>query len=186
MVNDRICPSCGAAIEGTEARFCPLCGAALPEAQETAGTSVLEEKLRARYRAYNTWVEESCAKEGAGRRLLNLLAISSPFKNSEEHGKFFDDVKAMSEELLKIYSEQPGTGDIAGLLHFTLLECHSFARTEANWMFLAAEQLYLPFLPLLSAGEASKLLPEYNALRKKQKGFDFQVKILRTLKSMAE
>ena len=183
-MKERICPACGGTVESEEARFCPLCGAALPELPETQIASALEEKLKKRYHAYNDWVTSVRGKESGARKLLNLITSSSPFKNSEEHEKFFDEVKALTEALVSAYQAEPGAGNVSALLHFALIECHGFAKTDADWMFLAAEQLYQPFLPLLSGAEAAALLPEYKALRKKQKGFAFQTKILNTLKSM--
>ena len=183
-MKERICPACGGTVKSEEAKFCPLCGAALTELPESQIVQALEEELRARYAAYDGWVKSVRAKESAGRKLLNLISSSSSFKNSEEHMKFFDEAKALSEELLAHYQSESGTGGLSSLLRFTLVDCHSEAHKDADWMFLAAEQLYLPFLTLLSREEAAVLLTAYQALRKKQKGFEFQTKILNTLKIM--
>ena len=185
-MKEKICPACGGTVKSEEAKFCPLCGAALPELPEMQTVPALEERLKERYAAYNDWVTSIRAKESGGRKLLNLISNSGPFKNSEEHMKFFDEAKALSEELLAHYQATPGAGDLCGLLRFTLVGCHSEAHKDADWMFLAAEQLYLPLLTLLSREEAAVLLPEYQALRKKQKGFAFQTKILNTLKTMGK
>ena len=185
-MKEKICPACGAVVESVEARFCPLCGILLPVEPAKWSTGELEEKLKTRYRVYNDWAVEYRKKESGGRRLLSLISSSSPFKNSEEHGKFFDDVKAISVELLEGYRAAPGTGDLPALLNFVLIGCHDFACTEADWMFLAAEQLYLPFLDQLSGETAAALLPGYQRLRRKQSGFDFQKKILQKLKTIGD
>ena len=183
-MNEKICTACGAVVESETARFCPECGALLPEEPARPDAGALEERLRARYRAYNDWAEEYRKKDGGARRLLSLVTSSSPFKNSEEHGIFFEDVKARTEELLAAYREAPGSGDLPGMLNFALVDCHGFACTEADWMFMAAEQLYMPMLDLISGDEAAALLGAYQKLRKRNNSFDFQKKIAKKLKSI--
>ena len=124
------------------------------------------------------------AGESGGRRLLSLFTSNSPFKNSPEHGKFFDNVKDLTEKLLAVYQSGADNGGLLDVLRFALIECHSGVKPETDYMLLAAEQLYLPFLELLSANAAAAILPEYRALRKKQPGFEIQTKILKKLKTM--
>ena len=183
-MNNHVCPSCGEFFDIEQARFCPHCGAALPTEEAAMDVEALENEIMERYRAYAAWAENMHAGESGGRRLLNLFTSNSPFKNSPEHGKFFDSVKEMTEKLLGIYQSGTERAGLCKLLHFALIECHRGIRAEADLMFLAAEQLYLPFLDLLPADAAAAMLPEYKALRKKQKGFEVQTKILKILKTM--
>ena len=183
-MNEKICTVCGTAVESETAHFCPECGALLPVGPAKWDAGDLEDKLRRRYRAYNDWAVEFRNKDGGARRLLSLVTSSSPFKNSEEHGKFFEDVKARTEELLAAYREEPGSGNLPATLHFALIDCHGFACEEADWMFMAAEQLYMPMLELISGDESAALLAAYQKLRKKNNSFDFQRKIMKKLKSI--
>ena len=183
-MNKQVCPSCGETVDMEQARFCPRCGAALGTEETVTDAGALENAIVERYRAYTVWADEMRAGESGGRRLLNLFTSNSPFKNSPEHGKFFDSVKEMTEKLLRIYQNSTERAGLCKLLHFALIECHRGIRAETDLMFLAAEQLYLPFLDLLPVDAAAAMLPEYKALRKKQKGFEVQTKILKILKTM--
>ena len=186
-MNQKICPACGAVIEAENARFCPQCGAPIPEEEPGLSEAAkLERRIRDRYQSYSAWTDSVRQRESVAQRLLGLITSRSEFKSSEEHTRFFDDLKAMTEAQEQAYREAPGTGEPEALLRFALLDCHRGVRQEADWMFLAAEQLYLPFLPLLTKEQAAVLLPEYQALRKRNTGFEFQKKILKTLKSMGE
>ena len=180
---ERICPGCGERVTEARARFCPICATELPVAETPAeAVTVLEEALRQRYADYNAWVVLTRGREGGGKRILELLTGHSGFKNSEKHEEFFRDVGDKAGALLEAYRVSPGSGDLAGLLRYTLIDCHRAAYRETDWLYLVAEQHFLPFTELLSPAEAAPLYDDYKALRKKQKGFHFQTQLLKTLK----
>lgn len=186
-MKERICPSCGESVQEARSRFCPFCGAALPEPETTADdTARLEEQLRQRYRDYDAWVILTRSKEGGGTRILELITGRSNFKSSEKHEEFFRDVGALAAELLAAYQAAPGSGDLAALLRYVLIDCHGGPNREADWLHLVMEQHFLPFLDLLSQPAAAALYVDYRLLRKKQKGFAFQTKILKTLKRLGQ
>ena len=182
-MRERICPGCGERVTEARARFCPICATALP-AEETPAeaATALEEALVQRYSDYNAWVVLTRGREGGGTRILELLTGNSTFKNSEKHEEFFHDIGDKAAALLEAYREAPGSGDIAGLLRYTLIDCHRDTYQETDWLYLVLEQHFLPFTELLSPAEAAGLYEDYKALRKKQKGFPFQAQLLKTLK----
>lgn len=181
---ERICPGCGERVTEERARFCPICATALPDAAAPTAenTAALEEALRARYQDYNAWALLTRDREGGGRRILELFTGSSAFKNSEKHEEFFRDVGEQAAALLAAYEAVPGSGDVAALLRYALIDCHRTVYQEADWLYLVAEQHFLPFVALLSTADAAALYADYKAQRKRQKGFPFQTQILKALK----
>ena len=182
-MRERICPGCGERVTEERARFCPICATELPAAEApTEAAQALEAALVQRYSDYNAWVMLTRGREGGGKRILELLTGSSAFKNSEKHEVFFRDVGDQAAALLEAYRAAPGSGDVAGLLRYALIDCHRDAYRETDWLYLVAEQHFLPFTELLSPAEAAALYADYKALRKKQTGFSFQTQILKSLK----
>ena len=182
-MRERICPGCGERVTEERARFCPICATELPtEVAPAEQAALLEEALKQRYSDYNAWVTLTRGREGGGKRILELLTGHSGFKNSEKHEEFFRDVGDKAGALLEAYKAAPGSGDLAGLLRYTLIDCHRAAYRETDWLYLVAEQHFLPFTELLSPEEAAGLYADYKLLRKKQKGFSFQTQILKALK----
>lgn len=186
-MKERICPGCGEQVTEERARFCPICATPLPSAEPSAEDTVaLEAALRLRYNDYNAWVTLTRDREGGGKRFLELLTGNSAFKNSEKHEEFFHVVGDGAAALLDAYRAVPGSGDIAALLHYVLIDCHRAVNRETDWLYLVAEQHFLPFVELLSPPDAAALYADYKALRKKQKGFPFQTQILKALKRRSQ
>ena len=182
-MRERICPGCGERVTEERARFCPICATELPKQEPSADrTAALEAALRQRYDDYNAWVTQTRGRDGGGKRILELLTGNSAFKNSEKHEEFFHDIGDKAGALQEAYREAPGSGDIAGLLRYVLIDCHRNAYRETDWLYLVAEQHFLPFAELLAPADAAALYADYRALRKKQKGLPFQTRILKALK----
>ncbi len=55
---------------------------------------------------------------------------------------------------------------------------------ETDWMFMAAEKFYLPFIDKLSKEDAGKLYEKYAAIRKKNRGFEVQDSIVKKFKKV--
>lgn len=187
-MSERICPGCGERVTEERARFCPICATPLPAEETPTAQDVAQREatLRLRYIDYNAWVTLTRDRDGTGRRVLELLTGNSAFKNSEKHEEFFHDVGDRAAALLAAYRAAPGSGDVAALLQYVLIDCHRVANRETDWLYLVAEQHFLPFVELLSPAEAAPLYADYKARQKKQKGFAFQTQILKALKRRSQ
>ena len=146
----------------------------------------MTELFRARYVAYDAWASGVLAERNLGRVAMSWLTGNDAFKRSPEHERFLNDVTAMAGELQTRCAAGECCGELPGLLRYVLVDCHADVPQETDWMFLAAEKLFLPFVECLSAGEAAALYPDYKTLRRRQPGLDAQKQILKALKKRAQ
>ena len=180
-----ICPNCGKECpEG--ASFCPFCGALLPSRSVRGDADSMTELLRARYSAYDAWAGGVLAERNLGRVAIGWLTGNDAFKRSPEHERFLNDVQALTEELQTRCDAGECIGELSGLMRYVLIDCHAEVPQETDWMFLAAEKLFLPFVERLTPDDAAVLYPDYKALRRRQPGLDAQKQILKALKKRAQ
>ena len=186
MRENKVCPACGKEIDNPEMRFCPFCGTALEQPEEApCGAADPAGEVRARYEAYLNWVESALSDREIGRVLSAMFTGNRAFKNSPEHERFLLDVQAMSERLTDRYRAGEQRETLPPLLRYVLVDCHSDTPQETDWMFLAAEKMFMPLLELLTREEAAALYPVYRRLRKKQPGLEIQKNIQKYLKRAA-
>ena len=178
------CPNCGKEYP-VGAIFCPFCGALLPP-DAGAAASDPAEQLRNRYGAYAAWVRQSLEERNFGRIAIGWLSGNDAFKRSGEHERFLNDVQALCAPLLEQYRAGEARSTLPEVLRFALIDCHADALQETEWMFLAAEMPFVPFLDLLTKEEAAALYPDYKALRRRQPGLQPQKTIQKKLKTIAE
>jgi len=184
MEEKRICPSCGKAVTDPEMRFCPYCGTVLAAGgQENAAERI--DALRARYEAYDRWVLSAISGKELGAAFKAFVTGNRAFKFSEEHERFINDVQAVGDALLAEYRAGGSRATMPELLRFVLLDCHRDKVAETEWMFLAAEKVFLPMISLLTREEAAALLRPYAELRRKQPGLSVQREVRRELKRCA-
>ena len=179
------CPSCGKDCpEG--ASFCPFCGALLPSRSVRGEGNSMTELIRARYDAYYTWADSVLAERNLGSVAMSWLTGNDAFKRSSEHERFLNDVTVLSEELQTRCASGESCSELPGLLRYVLIDCHADIPQETEWMFLAAEKLFMPFVECLSAADAAALYPDYKMLRRREPGLDAQKQILKMLKKQAQ
>ena len=178
------CPACGESCPAS-ARFCPFCGTLLTAAV-SAVPSDPAEQVRIRYDAYAAWVSETLAERNLGQITLGWLTGNDAFKRSGEHERFLNDVQALCAPLLEQYRAGEKRETLPEVLRFVLIDCHADAQPETDWMFLAAEMPFEPFLDLLTKEEAAALYPDYKALRRRLPGLQTQKTILKKLKKITE
>ena len=185
MNGTQICPNCGKEIDNAEMRFCPFCGTALVMAAPLPAETPVD-AVRARYEAYMSWVDSTLAQQEFGRVLSALFTGNRAFKNSPEHEQFLVDLQTMSDDLTADYQAGKQRETLPALLQYVLIDCHRDTPNETDWMFLAAEKMFMPLLELLTQGEAAALFAPYKLLRKKQPGLEIQKNIKKKLKALAE
>ena len=98
----------------------------------------------------------------------------------------FDDLTELgcSRELAARILRLLGREELLPLMEYALIGCHEGVDEGTDWMLLAAERLFMPFLELLSGDEAASLYEPYRRLRRKNVGLPPQSEILKTLKKM--
>ena len=92
---------------------------------------------------------------------------------------------SVGDALLAEYRAGGSRATMPELLRFVLLDCHRDKVAETEWMFLAAEKVFLPMISLLTREEAAALLRPYAELRRKQPGLSVQREVRRELKRCA-
>lgn len=183
MNEAKICQNCGKESSGAGVCFCPFCGTALQAAQPECGG--LTDAVRARYAEYDMWVRSVHKNQAAARVLTMMITGDRTFKNSPEHERFLTDVEKLSEELIARYRAGDARETLPELLQFVLIDCHDGVDQDTDWMFLAAEKVFIPLLELLTQEEAAALYPPYKQLRRKQPGLEIQKNIRKSLKKTA-
>ncbi len=174
-----VCPACAREIISPDAAFCSFCGASLRE----DGAEELFEKIRGIYAVYINWSAEYLAERSAGSSLSALFTGDRAFKERPEHVSFFDSCAETAAKLLGKLSVGTGVSDrLYELMRFVLLECHEDRIASVDWMLLAAEKHFLPFVELLSAEQAAELYEPYRRARRKNKGLPPQDEMLKKLK----
>lgn len=179
-----LCEKCGRELNGEDIRFCPFCGAEVAEQGSANDVNWHIGRIKALYKGYLDWNTEFFSKRGAGSAVLSLFTGNSAYKNSPQHDEFFNKTKAEAETLCEILRTQTGLEERAEeILRFALIDCHSDTMKEADLMFLAAEQLFIPAVDALSREGAERLYGPYKKLRKRDSGFKPQAELLKKLKS---
>jgi len=135
------------------------------------------------YTEYLNWSKRLLRSLGGTKMFSSILTGGAEYKNREEHEEFFCDCKkAVEEYYAAIINGDTGREDLMPLLRYALLDCHSECDERAEWMLLAAEKHFLPFMELITREEAEELYEPYRKLRRSHKGLPPQDEILKKLK----
>ena len=181
-----LCRNCGREIESQEMRFCPFCGTEIISRESLGDAQWLFGQIKSAYGDYMTWNLEYFANRGAGAATLALFTGNAAYKNSKEHSEFFDRVRDLAEKLCDTVRTE-NLGEVAdSVLQYALLDCHSNDLPEADLMYMAAEQLFIPCIDVMSPEKAAGIYESYKKLRKKSPGFKPQDEILKKLKKAAK
>lgn len=173
------CPSCGKEIPASDALFCAYCGASL--AEKDAGTVC--DSVYAVYNEYINWSSRFILERGTGNTLAAIFTGDREFKDRPEHKSFFDSCGKAAGELYGLFADgKCGSEDILKMLEYVLIDCHKDRMDAVEWMLLAAERHFSPFIPHLSGDEAAALYEPYRRLRRKNRGLPPQDEILKKLK----
>lgn len=182
-----LCEKCGRELTGEDMRFCPFCGAEIADKGSADDANWLIGRIKAIYKEYLDWNLDFFAGRGAGSVVMSLFTGNSAYKNSPQHDEFFNKTREQADKLCELMKTQTGLEDRAEeILRFALIDCHSGTLKEADLMFLAAEQLFIPILDVLEPEAAAGLYEPYKMLRKRDSGFKPQAEILKKLKNTAK
>ncbi len=178
-----ICPACAKENISPDALFCSWCGASLRK----DGAKELFEKIRDIYIEYINWGEFYLAERSAGSSLSALFTGDRAFKERPEHTKFYSSCGETAEKLLtEIKAGEAVSEEFFDLMKFVLIDCHIGRIDSVEWMLLAAEKHFLPFVELLGKAQAAELLEPYRRARRKNKGLPPQDDMLKRLKKCAK
>ena len=149
--------------------------------------SIYFERIVSLYSEYISWSAELMRSFGGVKIFAQLFTGGGQYKNREEHMEFF---KA-TEEAAGEYFEAQKNGsapreELAELLNFVLITCHEKVDEWGEWMVMAAEKHFVPFVDMLDKEEASRLYGPYRRLRRRNKGLPPQDEILKKLKTLGK
>lgn len=135
------------------------------------------------YREYIEWSRELMGSYGGVKMFAQLFTGGAEYKNRPEHMDFFRAVEKAAGEYMDAFMEgRLERESLFELLSYVLLDCHNECDDWADWMLMAVEKSFLPFVELLSGQEAAKLYEPYRKLRRKNKGLPPQDEMLKKLK----
>ena len=137
------------------------------------------------YDEYLAWSKKLLLSMGGTRAIGQMLTGGAEYKNREEHAEFYHKCEAAVGEYSAALAD--GSADRASLMPFLkyiLIDVHADCDERAEWMLLAAERHYLPFLELLTAEEAAELFEPYRKLRRRNKGLPPQDEMMKKLKKL--
>ena len=136
------------------------------------------------YRGYVDWSTGFPKDRGGFGILRRLITGNSEYNRQKEHEIFSRQLKGAVEEYGEALRDGLGREELLPLMEYALIGCHEGVDEGTDWMLLAAERLFMPFLELLSGEEAASLYEPYRRLRRKNIGLPPQSEILKTLKKM--
>ncbi len=139
------------------------------------------------YSDYIRWSSELMGSFGGIKMFSQMFTGGGEYKNREEHRKFFADCGIAAEEYFAAMKDgRTGTEELPNVLRLVLVDCHYEGDDWADWMLLAAEKHFIPFVDMLSREEAVELYEPYRRLRRGNRGLPPQDEILKKLKKMAK
>lgn len=150
-------------------------------------TNELSRSIYALYHEYIRWSSELMKSYGGVKMFTQMFTGGGEYKNREEHGAFFKNCeKAAGEYLAAVEAGTEEREELLRLLQYVLVDCHGQVDDWAEWMLLAVEKHFIPFVDLLSREEAQSLVEPYRRLRRQNKGLPPQDEILKKLKKICK
>jgi len=140
------------------------------------------EEIKHKYTKYNNWVQDFQGGANISQRLMRLFSHNREFNSKPEHKEFYNSVKELAGRYLEEAKEN-GT-DVYELLNYVFIECYAVAVKASTFMFLAAEQEFIPFLDLLTRDELVQLEEDYKKRRKKDPGLPIQTRIKKRIRQL--
>ena len=148
--------------------------------------SVHFERIISLYSGYISWSAELMRSFGGVKIFTQLFTGGGQYKNREEHMVFFKAVEeAAGEYYDALKNGSAPKEELAELLSFVLLTCHERVDEWGDWMLMAAEKHFIPFVDLLEREEALSLYEPYRRLRRRNKGLPPQDELLKILKKLS-
>ena len=145
------------------------------------------EKIISLYTEYISWSAELMRSFGGVKIFSQLFTGGGQYKNREEHMIFFKAVEeAAGEYYAALKNGSAAKAELPELLGFVLLSCHERVDEWGDWMLMAAEKHFVPFVDLLEKEEAASLYEPYRRLRRRNKGLPPQEEILKKLKKLGK
>lgn len=135
------------------------------------------------YDDYINWSNELLGSFGGVQMFAQLFTGGAEYNKREEHSAFFSACgEAAGAYLAALGEGEAPREELMPLLSYVLIRCHSGGDDWAEWMLLAAEKHFLPFIELLTKEEAAELYEPYRKLRRRNKGLPPQDEMLKKLK----
>ena len=138
--------------------------------------------IKGMYMRYNNWVQDFQGEPNVSHRLMRLFSHNREFNSRPEHREFFHNVEERAGEIYE-WAQQENE-DVYELVHYAFIDCYGPAVKSTSFMYLAAEQIFVPFLHLLSKEQLVQLEAEYRQQRRKDPGLPIQTKIKKYLKQL--
>ncbi len=138
------------------------------------------------YKNYITWSADLMDSFGGIKMFSQMFTGGTEYKNREEHKSFIAACEKAAEEYLEaLRGGEAPREELLSLLKYVLLDCHGECDEWAEWMLLAAEKNFLPYVELLKTEEAEALYEPYRRLRRKNRGLPPQDEFLKKLKKLS-
>lgn len=142
------------------------------------------EEVKQLYIDYKYWVNDFQGSGGAGQRLMRLFSHNKEFNAQPQHQTFYHGVEEAAGRILEDVKQNGG--DVYELVHYAFIDCYSGTRRASSFMFLAAEQIFIPFLDHLTQEELVELEADYKKQRRKDPGLPIQTKIKKRIKQLIQ
>ena len=148
----------------------------------------MERKYTARiyelYDNYAYWSLSFQQSHGGLKSQRRFLTGNSEYNRQENHKVFFNECGTVVDEYLETVRSGEGREELLPLLNYVLIECHYDMDPGTEWMLLAMEKRFIPFLEFIGSAGAKYLYEPYRALRRKNRGLPPQDEILKILKKL--
>lgn len=139
--------------------------------------------IKGMYMRYNNWVQDFQGESNISQKLMRLFSHNREFNARPEHRGFYFEVEERAKEIYEWAKQE--NEDVYELIHYVYIDCYGVAVKSTAFMYLAAEQIFVPFLELLTKEEVIRLEAEYRQRRRKDPGLPIQTKIKKYLKQLA-
>ncbi len=149
--------------------------------------NIYTQKIFSLYSEYISWSAELMRSFGGIKIFSQLFTGGGQYKNREEHMVFFKATEAaVGEYYDALANGSAPREELEEVLRFVLVDCHDAVDEWGDWMLMAAEKHFVPFVDVLEKEEASRLYEPYRRLRRRNKGLPPQDEILKKLKMLGK